>query len=183
MKRIVLINGALASVMACLWLALSIFIATDNILDLGMFIGFSTMILAFVFVFIAIVQYRNNLNGGYISFGKAFQIGFLVTLIASTCYVLVWLIDFQFFNPDFMAQYTEATLNKMRLNGASALELANTAKKMAEEAYIYNNSIWVRIGYTYMEILPLGTVITLIAALVLKRKNKSEEVTATIVED
>ncbi|MFM6984487.1 MAG: DUF4199 domain-containing protein [Chitinophagaceae bacterium] len=182
MKRIVLINGALASVMASLWLALSIFVATDKILDLGMFIGFSTMTLAFVFVFIAIAQYRNNVNGGYISFGKAFQIGFLVTLMASTVYVLVWLIDFQFFNQDFMAKYNEAVLNKMRLKGVSAVELAKKAKVMAEEAYIYNNSIWVRIGYTYLEILPLGTLITAIAALVLKRKNKASE-SATIAED
>jgi hypothetical protein len=183
MRRIVLINGLLASVMACLWLALSFIVATDKLLDLGMLLGFSTMILAFVFVFIAIVQYRNNVNGGYISFGKAFQIGFLVTLMASTCYVVVWLINFQYFSSDFMAKYTEATLNKMRLNGASATELASTAKKMAEDAYIYNNSIWVRIGYTYLEILPLGTVITVIAALVLKRKPKSDEVSATITED
>jgi hypothetical protein len=71
----------------------------------------------------------------------------------------------------------------MRLNGASAAELAKTAKQMAEDAYVYNNSIWVRIGYTYLEILPLGTVITLIAALVLKRKQASAEVSATITED
>jgi hypothetical protein len=183
MRRIVLINGILSSVMACLWLALSFFIATDKLMDLGMVVGFATMILAFVFVFIAIVQYRNNINGGIITFNKAFQIGFLITLMASTCYVVVWLINFQFFNPDFMTRYTEATLNKMRLNGASAAELAKTAKHMAEETYIYNNSIWVRIGYTYLEILPLGTVITLIAALVLKRKQASAEVSATITED
>jgi hypothetical protein len=183
MRRIVLINGLLASVMACLWLALSFVVATDKIMDLGMFLGFSTMILAFVFVFIAIVQYRNNVNGGVITFSKAFQIGFLVTLMASTCYVVVWLINFQYFSPDFMFKYTEATLNKMRLNGASAAELAKTAKQMAEDAYVYNNSIWVRIGYTYLEILPLGTVITLIAALVLKRKQASAEVSATITED
>lgn len=172
MKKIVLINGILASIMACLWLALSFFIATDKIMDLGMLVGFSTMILAFVFVFIGIAQYRKNIGNGYISFGKAFQIGILITLMASTCYVVVWLIDFQFFNPDFMAKYTEATLNKMRLRGESAIKIAETAKKMAVDAYAYNNSIWIRTAYTYMEILPLGTVITLIAALILKRKNK-----------
>ena len=91
MKKIVLINGLLASIMASLWLALSFFIATDKIMDLGMLVGFSTMILAFVFVFIGIAQYRKNIGNGYISFGKAFQIGFLITLMASTCYVVVWL--------------------------------------------------------------------------------------------
>lgn len=183
MKKIILTNGILASIMACLWMALSIFIATDKMLDLGMLIGFSSMALAFVFVFVGIAQYRKKIGNGYISFGKAFQVGFLITLMASTCYVVVWLIDFQFFNQDFMAKYTEATLNKMRLKGASVAEIAKTAKKMTEDAYIYNNSVWVRIGYTYLEILPLGTLITLIAALVLKRKPKAEEVKASIVED
>lgn len=183
MKKIILINGILASIIACLWMALSIIVATDPVMDLGMFIGFSTMILAFVFVFIGIAQYRKNIGNGYISFGKAFQVGFLITLMASTCYVVVWLIEFQFFVPDFMTKYTEATLNKMRLQGESAAKIAEQAKKMAIETQTYNSSIWYRMAYTYVEILPLGTVITLIAALVLKRKPKSEEVRASIVED
>lgn len=183
MKKIVIINGTLASIIACLWMALSIVVATDPTMDLGMFIGFSTMILAFVFVFIGIAQYRKNIGNGYISFGKAFQVGFLITLMASTCYVVVWLIEFQFFVPDFMTKYTEATLNKMRLNGESAVKIAEKAKQMAIDNDAYNNSVWVRTAYTYVEILPLGTVITLIAALALKRKPKTDEVKASIIED
>ena len=82
-----------------------------------------------------------------------------------------------------MTKYTEATLNKMRLNGESAVKIAEKAKQMTIDNDAYNNSVRVRTAYTYVEILPLGTVITLIAALALKRKPKTDEVKASIIED
>jgi hypothetical protein len=66
-----------------------------------MLIGYASMLIAFSLVFVGIRNYRDKFNEGVISFGKAFKIGIMIVLIASTMYVVAWLIDYFFFIPDF----------------------------------------------------------------------------------
>ncbi|HMF72176.1 MAG TPA: DUF4199 domain-containing protein, partial [Flavitalea sp.] len=47
-------------------------------------LGYTTMIVAFSFIFVGIKNYRDKYNQGVVSFGKAFKIGLLITLVAST---------------------------------------------------------------------------------------------------
>ena len=153
------------------------FIITTNIMTnsdgqvnftLGMLLGYAAMLLAFSLVFVAIRNYRNE-HDGLVSFGKAFQIGSLIVLIASTIYVITWLIDYYYFIPDFAEKYAEHTLNELKANGAGPEELASKSKEMAEFSEMYKNPFYNAM-ITYVEILPVGLVITAISALILKRK-------------
>ena len=65
--------------------------------DYGMYWGFASQIIALSFIFIGIRQYRNNYGEGKITFGKAFSVGILITLIASVFYVLTWEVIFNNF--------------------------------------------------------------------------------------
>src|SRR3954467_10827026 len=78
----------------------------------SMLIGYASMLIAFSLVFVGIRNYRDKYNGGVITFGKAFKIGMMIVLIASTIYVLAWLIDYFFFVPDFLEKYTTQTLDE-----------------------------------------------------------------------
>ena len=60
--------------------------------DTSMLIGYASMLIAFSLVFVGIRNYRDKFNEGIISFGKAFKIGTMIVLIASTIYVIAWLI-------------------------------------------------------------------------------------------
>src|ERR1017187_9822075 len=71
-----------------------------------MLIGYASMLVALSLVFVGIRNYRDKYNNGVISFGKAFKIGIMIVLIASTIYVVAWLIDYFFFIPDFMEKYS-----------------------------------------------------------------------------
>ncbi len=137
--------------------------------DTSMVIGYASMLIAFSLVFVGIRNYRNKYNNGLISFGKAFKIGILIVLIASTFYVVAWLIDFYFFIPDFMDKYSAHMLEKLKASGASQVEIDKQTKEMAEFAVMYKNPL-VNAAMTYMEILPVGLVVSLISALILKRK-------------
>ena len=64
--------------------------------DTSMLIGYASMIIAFSIIYVGIRNYRDKYNGGVISFGKAFKIGILMVLIASTIFVVAWLIDYFF---------------------------------------------------------------------------------------
>lgn len=180
MKKIILTYGLISGLIASIWMFFISTLSTDKMMELGMVIGFATMIVAFSFIFIAITQFRNKYNMGVISFGKAFQIGALISLIASTIYVLTWMIDYQFYVPDFYEKYTTAVIEKMKQAGATQAKLDETLKTMQNEGELYKNNPLYRAGVTYMEILPLGLVISLIAAAILKRKKKKDEAVDTI---
>lgn len=135
----------------------------------SMLLGYASMLIAFSLVFVGIRNYRNKYNGGVISFGKAFKIGGLIVLIASTVYVVAWLIDYFYFIPDFLEKYSAHMLEELKASGASQAEIDSQTKEMAVMATKYKNPFFNAM-VTYMEILPVGLVVTLISSLILKRK-------------
>src|SRR5690606_18724694 len=98
-------------------------------------------------------------------------------LIASTVYVAVWLVDYYLFVPDFMDKYIAHALEVTRREGATAAELAVRAKELAEEKEAYKNPLMV-ILFTYIEVLPIALIITLVSALILKKRPPLESVEA-----
>jgi hypothetical protein len=128
------------------------------------------MVISLSLVFVGIRNYRDKYNGGVISFGKAFKIGILMVLIASTIYVVAWLIVYFFFIPDFMDKYAVHEIGKLKANGASQIKIDEKTKEMADFARMYKNPFFNAM-MTYIEVLPVGLVVTLISSLVLKRKN------------
>lgn len=135
----------------------------------SMLIGYASMLVSFSLVFVGIRNYRNQYNGGVISFGKAFKIGILIVLIASTIYVLAWLIDCFFFIPDFAEKYSAHQLDQLKAGGASQAEIDKQAKEMANFVRMYKNPFFNAM-MTYVEILPVGLIVTLISSIVLKKK-------------
>ena len=106
MKKNIIIYGLIAGTLVSIFM-----LASMNYLshcegnvdyNTSMLIGYASMLIAFSLVFVGIRNYRDKYNGGLISFGKAFKIGIMITLIASSMYVVAWLIDYFFFIPDFL---------------------------------------------------------------------------------
>lgn len=135
----------------------------------GMLVGFASMLLAFTFVFIGIKNYRDRYNGGAITFGKGFQIGLFISLIASTIYVITWLVEYYFFLPGFMDHYSAIMAQKAQAGKSSPAELAEKLAEIEKNRQLYKNPVWV-VLFTYMEIFPVGLIVTLVSALILKRK-------------
>ncbi|MGN6294960.1 MAG: DUF4199 domain-containing protein [Chitinophagaceae bacterium] len=130
--------------------------------------GYAGMIIAFSFIFIGIKNFRDKYNGGLIGFGKAFKVGALISLVASTLYVVVWLFDYYLFIPDFMDKYEQHVLYEARTGGASQLQLDKKAAEIANYKQLYKNPLFV-VLITYVEVLPIGLVVSLISSLILKR--------------
>jgi len=172
MKKVVIVYGSIAGliVSTLMVIAMGIYHKSGNI-ENGMLVGYASMIIAFSLIFVGIKSYRDKHNAGAISFGKAFKVGLLITLVASTFYVVAWMIDYYYFIPDFMEKYSAATIDKLKAAGASAEKIAKETKEMAWFSENYKNPFFIML-FTYIEILPVGLLVTLIAALVLKRKIK-----------
>lgn len=171
MKKHVLIFGGISGLIVSTMMVISMALCTAEgaTFEHGMIYGYAGMILAFSMIFVGIKSYRDKHLDGYISFGKAFQVGLFICLIASTMYVVTWLIDNYFFIPDFGERYAEFMINQMKKEGASEAEILAKTTEMAEFNEMYKNP-FVKVLFTYLEILPIGIMLTLIAALIFKKK-------------
>ena len=168
MKKVVLTFGLISGVIiaALMWLMLALMNA--GFTSHSLLIGYATMIIALSLVFFGIKSYRDN-NGGRITFLKGLQVGILISLISAVCYGISWEAYYRTSGSEFMQQYTAQYIEQMKAKGASDDEIAKTQKEMDQMAEMYKN-FFVRFGMTLMEILPVGIVVTLISAGLLRRK-------------
>lgn len=170
MKKLLLICGLIAGVIVSTIMAFNAGrCSSTGSYDGNLFIGYASMVLAFSLIFVGVKNYRDKYNGGSVSFGKAFRIGLWITLIASSIYVLVWLVDYYFFIPDFMDKYSAHMIQIAEKSGLSPEKMVEKRTEMAKMVELYRNPLVV-ILFTYMEILPVGLVISVITALILKKK-------------
>ncbi|MCE3229645.1 MAG: hypothetical protein K0S32_4196 [Bacteroidetes bacterium] len=174
MKKNILVFGTISGVIVSTFMAISMAIMSSSSSHsdgtTSMIIGFSAMAVAFSFIFVGIKNYRDKQNGGTITFGKGFVLGLMISLIASTLYVITWGVEFHFFMPDFMDKYSAMQIKQLKDNGVSGAAFDEALKSIETASYNYKNNPFFFAAYTYMEILPVGILITLISALILKRK-------------
>src|SRR5437773_2300972 len=172
MKKAVLIFGLLSGAIAAA-LMFATMLITDRIgFDRGLIVGYTTIILSFVMVFVGIRSYRENVGGGTITFGRAFAVGILITLISCVCYVVAWEILYYNFMPDFADKYSAYVLAKARTAGATAEAIQahmDEAKKLKRTL----DNPFLNAAATFMEPFPVGLIITLISALILRKRHKS----------
>lgn len=174
MKRIVLVFGLIAGLIVSGFMIFgTTMMSCDSDFEGSMIVGYSAMLVAFSFVFVGIKRFRDKQNNGVITFGKAFGVGILITLIACTMYVVTWMFEYYLFIPDFMDKYADHVIKAAQKSGASAVEIAQQTAQMKSYKEMYQNPIMV-VLLTYMEILPIGLLATLISAAILRKKAKPE---------
>jgi hypothetical protein len=173
MKRIILIFGLIAGAIASGFMAVSMIWVSNHStaevagdMEHGMLIGYASMIVAFSFIFVAIKTYRDKYQGGTITFWQGCKIGLMIALIGSTMYVMTWAVIYNYVMPDFMASYSNAAIKAAQSAGKSEAEIAAITTEMAEWAEIYKSPIGFA-AVTYMEILPVGILVTLLSATIL----------------
>jgi hypothetical protein len=174
MKKIVLTYGLISgAIVAGLMLAHVPFVEKIGF-EWGTVLGYTSMVLSFLLVFFGIRSYRENVGDGYISFGRAFQVGILIALISSLIYIVTWEIVFQNWLYDFPEKYTSYVIEQARASGASAEEIARQREEWNSTWALYRGNILVRAAYTFLEPFPVGLLITLISAVILRKRRKEQ---------
>jgi len=175
MKKIVLTFGLISGFISAAVMSIAIPLCLNGRtvdFDKAEIIGYSSMVLSGLLVFFGIRSYREN-NGGAITFGRAFKVGILIVLVSCAIYVAAWQIVYYNFIPDFMQKYTVHTIEKMREDGATDAAIVKKQKEMADFAELYKNPL-VNIGFTFIEPIPVGLLVTLISAAILRKKPGSQ---------
>jgi hypothetical protein len=146
----------------------------------SMMIGYTIMVASFLLIYFGVRSYRDNTLGGQISFGRAFGCGILIALITTVCYVATWEVLYFNFMPHFMDSYFAAQIHKVETSGLSPAAIVAQVAAIRHSQQLYQNP-FVNMAYTFLEPLPVGLIITLISAAVLRRKARVEPSSASAV--
>lgn len=172
MKKTVLIFGLISGAVAAALMFITLPFADRIGFERGMLVGYTTIILSFLLVFFGIRSYRENICGGAISFRRAFSVGILITLISCICYVIAWEILYYNFMPDFADKYAAHVLEKAKAAGASAAAIQAQLDEVKKLKQILDNP-FKNAAVTFIEPFPVGLIITLISALILRKRKKT----------
>ncbi|GDX53183.1 hypothetical protein LBMAG27_22300 [Bacteroidota bacterium] len=111
--------------------------------------------------------YRDEKCGGYISFGRAFQFGFLTVLIVGIITTIYSYFFFTYIAPELVDQILKEAENNMLNSGQSEeqIELAMSyMKKFMTPGWM---AFWGMMGSVF-----LGAIISLLSAAIMKKENK-----------
>jgi len=133
----------------------------------GMVIGYTTMLAALSIIFHAIKRRRDVVNGGVIKFLPAFLMRLGISAVAVVLYVLAWEATPAISGMDFGAMYAEHLVEAAKARGASEDEIAAEPARAQDFAKMYANPIF-RMPITFTEILPVGILVSLFPALLLR---------------
>jgi hypothetical protein len=175
MKRTVLIFGLISGLVSSAMMFLTLPLLDRGIInfDNGEVLGYTSIFLSFLLVFFGIRSYRES-HGGTITFGRAFSVGILITLISCVFYVASWEILYYNFLPDFGNKCAAHAIAKVRAKGGSDAEIAATKKQYEQFKKIWDNPL-LNAAVTMIEPFPVGLIVTLISAGILRRRRPAPQ--------
>jgi hypothetical protein len=177
-KKVVSTCGLIAGAIGSAFMGIGVDFFVKNHHVGSQVVGYTSLLLSGSLIFVGIKIFRDKYNSGVVSFGRAFLTGLYISLIASTIYVAVWALEYKFIFPDFLDKYSAFKVGEVKASGASPERMATKLKELATYRDMYKNPVFFTL-ITYAQYLPGGVIISLIAALILKKKSKETIVPAS----
>lgn len=165
MKQTILRYGFLSGAVAAV-----LMVATASLMDFetGAYYGYAGILLSMLFVYFGVRSYREQVGEGSLTFGKGFQIGILIAIVSCVCYVLTWMLVSETLMPDFLEKYIAHTQLKLEQSGTAPAEIDRQMAEMKHYQEMYKNPL-LKFGLTFLEPFPVGFLMALISAIVLRK--------------
>jgi len=166
MKKAVLTYGLISGVIgAALMLAHVPFMDGSN---RALIVGYAGIVLSGLLIFFGVRSYREEVGNGTITFGRGFAVGILIALISSACYVAAWEAVY-YSSPQIVDHIFDKQVEELKAAGAPQAKIDEAAREVESFKKLYANP-FVNVAFTFLEPFPVGLLITLISALILRRK-------------
>ncbi len=169
MKKTVLTFGLLSGALSALMMFATVPFLDTIGFERGAIVGYTAILVSFLFVYFGIRSYRDTVGAGRITFRTGFGVGILITLISCLFYVIAWEIVYFQFMPDFGAKYAAYLAEHLRSTGASEAAIQAALDQGAELKRMLDNPL-TNAAMTFTEPFPVGLLVTLISAAVLRKK-------------
>ncbi|MEE9427203.1 MAG: DUF4199 domain-containing protein [Paracoccaceae bacterium] len=137
-------------------------------------LGYAIMLLALSVIYFAIRRYRDTVLGGVIRFGQAALLGIIISAIAGVAYVAAWEVYLAFSGTEFIDGYIAGTVEKKQAAGLSAAALEAEIEKLNGIKDNYAKP-WIRLPMTFTEIFPVGLLVSLISAAILRTRAPAKD--------
>ncbi len=171
MKKIMITYGVISGAIIVSSIILSLVMAdAGDSMQMLEWLGYLVMMVALSVIFVGIKKYRDEELGGVIKFGTAVKLGLGISIVASIVYVVAWEINLSVTDYSFIEDYTARMIEDKKSEGVSGAALDDVVTEMEQLKTKYANPLF-RLPITFSEIFPVGLLITLIAAGVLKNSN------------
>jgi uncharacterized protein DUF4199 len=131
--------------------------------------SYTIMVLSFLIVFVGVKHYRDTECGGSITFGRALAVGMLMMLISCACYVAMWEVLMATVEKNFAHEYTASLVKRAQNSGLQGAALEAKIAEVRKFEAMYSNPLYSA-AMTLLEPLPVGMVMALVTAGVLRRK-------------
>ncbi len=133
----------------------------------SVWLGYLIMLVAMTMIFVGVKRYRDRELGGVIRFGRAFALGLGIALVASVIYVTAWEVYLALTDHAFINDYASGIIKTQQEAGISEADLLALRAKMDGLKVQYANPLF-RLPMTFAEIFPLGFLVSLVSAAVLR---------------
>jgi hypothetical protein len=167
MKKIILTFGLISGATSSLMMIATV--PFQDKIGHSYVVGYATIVLSLMLTFFGVRSYRDNMGNGHITFGRAFLVGLAITVISCLFYVVTWEVIYFNFMPDFMDKYGAHVLEKMQASGATAAAIQEKSDELNKLKVMYKNPLF-NAAMTFIEPFPVGLVITLLSAAILRKK-------------
>lgn len=156
------ISGLIVIAGAIAWIAFGGELGTG-----GEIVGYLIMIVALSMIFFGVKRYRDQELGGVIKFLPAFMTGLAIAAVAGVIYVLVWEVYDAATGRTFIGTYTASLIEAERAKGLAGAALDAKIAEMEALKVQYADPLF-RIPMTFLEIFPVGLIIAVISAAILR---------------
>jgi hypothetical protein len=133
----------------------------------GLLVGYLIMLIALSAILMGVKQHRDRALGGVIRFTTALLLGLGIALTASLAYVAIWEIYLAMTHYTFMDRYTAEILAAKRAAGVTGAAYAKAIAQMEDMRRQYANPLY-RLPETFIEIFPVGVLVALVTAALVR---------------
>ncbi|WP_411766367.1 DUF4199 domain-containing protein [Winogradskyella sp. A3E31] len=119
-------------------------------------LGYVSIFLSLSFIFFGIKHYRDNINNGVISLGKAVVIGILISILVSLGIAMADFIYTQFIDPSFFNNYEQQLIEQGKAD--EIIKLTSTTAAL----------------FMFILVIIIGFIISLISGIILQRKQLNQ---------
>jgi len=131
-------------------------------------IGYLSILLSMIFVFMGMRHYRNQVNNGTLSFGQGLKIGVLIVLIPSVCSGLFDIFYSEVLNPQWGEDYFNHYAEQIKKTTEPG-KLQAALDKLQSQKEMFSNPA-LQFIIMFATVFVIGFIVTIISSLTLMRK-------------
>ena len=130
-------------------------------------VGYLTMILSMIFVFMGIRHYRDHVNNGFLTFGQGMKLGALIVLVPALVFGLFDILYTQVLNPSWGDEYFGYQIEKIKASAPADL-VGQKIAKLQKDREMWDNPL-IQFLLMAVTVYIVGIIVTIISTLALRR--------------